>query len=67
MLIGYARISTSDQSLALQQDALNNAGCEKILHDIASSVADARPGLAEALRYLRSGNMRPLQLRLASL
>jgi DNA invertase Pin-like site-specific DNA recombinase len=56
MLIGYARISTTDQSLALQQDALNNAGCEKILHDTASGIADARPGLAEALRYVRSGD-----------
>ena len=56
MLVGYARISTTDQTLALQEDALTAAGCEKVFHDVASGVADARPGLAEALAYVRDGD-----------
>ena len=49
MLIGYARISTTDQTLALQQDALKKAGCEKTFTDTASgSIADRR-GLEEAI------------------
>ena len=56
MLIGYARISTTDQSLALQEDALTLAGCEKILCDTASGIADARPGLTAALAFLRNGD-----------
>jgi DNA invertase Pin-like site-specific DNA recombinase len=56
MLIGYARVSTVDQTLALQQDALTKAGCEKIFTDtLSGSVAD-RPGLAEALNFARSGD-----------
>ena len=56
MLVGYARISTTDQTLALQEDALKSSGCEKIFNDIASGVADDRPGLAEALAFLRNGD-----------
>ena len=56
MLIGYARISTTDQTLALQEDALRVAGCAEVFHDVASGVADARPGLAEALAFLRDGD-----------
>ena len=55
-LIGYARISTSDQDDALQFDALAAAGCEKIFKDRASGARDDRPGLIEALAYLRSGD-----------
>ena len=50
-LIGYARISTGDQKLALQHDALNAAGCERIFDDHASGAKTDRPGLAEALAY----------------
>jgi DNA invertase Pin-like site-specific DNA recombinase len=56
MLIGYARVSTNDQTLALQQDALTNAGCERIFTDTASgSIAD-RQGLEEAISQLRPGD-----------
>jgi DNA invertase Pin-like site-specific DNA recombinase len=56
MLIGYARVSTIDQNLALQQDALTQAGCEKICTDTASGSRQDRPGLAEALSYARAGD-----------
>jgi DNA invertase Pin-like site-specific DNA recombinase len=56
MLIGYARISTLDQTLALQQDALRAAGCERIFTDTASGALTDRPGLAEALSHLRVGD-----------
>jgi DNA invertase Pin-like site-specific DNA recombinase len=56
MLIGYARISTTDQTIALQQDALLAAGCEKIFADTASGSRTDRPGLTEALDFVRSGD-----------
>lgn len=56
MLIGYARVSTHDQTLALQQDALQQAGCERIFTDTASGAKADRPGLAEAVRFARSGD-----------
>jgi DNA invertase Pin-like site-specific DNA recombinase len=56
MLIGYARVSTIDQTLALQQDALTAAGCQEIYTDTASGAATDRPGLASALSHLRSGD-----------
>lgn len=55
--IGYARISTSDQDTALQTDALRAAGCERIFEDIASGAKTDRPGLTEALAYLREGDV----------
>ena len=56
MLIGYARISTHDQTLALQKDALEKAGCEKIFTDTVSGTKAERKGLSEALSQLRSGD-----------
>jgi DNA invertase Pin-like site-specific DNA recombinase len=56
MLIGYARVSTIDQTLALQQDALAEAGCEKIFTDTASGSLAERPGLAEAVTFARAGD-----------
>jgi DNA invertase Pin-like site-specific DNA recombinase len=52
MLIGYARVSTLEQNLDLQIDALQKAGCEKIFTDKMSG-AKTRPGLDEALTFLR--------------
>ena len=45
MLVGYARVSTSEQTLALQRDALTKAGCTKIYTDTASGAQTDRPGL----------------------
>jgi DNA invertase Pin-like site-specific DNA recombinase len=56
MLIGYARVSTHEQNIDLQEDALKKAGCKKIFIDKVSSVAAARPGIDEALSYLREGD-----------
>ena len=56
MLIGYARISTDDQNLALQHDALTAAGCEKIYEDRISGVGAERPGLTLALEVARAGD-----------
>jgi DNA invertase Pin-like site-specific DNA recombinase len=56
MLIGYARVSTADQNLALQRDALNAAGCRKIYTDTISGAKTSRPGLDKALEHLRDGD-----------
>jgi DNA invertase Pin-like site-specific DNA recombinase len=55
--IGYARVSTEDQSLDLQLDALRHAGCERVFTDKASAVKTHRPGLSEAQSYLRTGDV----------
>jgi DNA invertase Pin-like site-specific DNA recombinase len=54
--IGYARVSTLDQNLALQRDALTEAGCEKIFIEQMSGAVTDRPALREALEYARSGD-----------
>jgi len=56
MLVGYARISTDDQDLALQRDALNAAGCERLFEDTMSGAKAERPGLAAALDHCRAGD-----------
>ena len=56
MLIGYARVLTVDQNLALQRDALTEAGCAKIfIEQMSGAVAD-RPALHDALEFARSGD-----------
>jgi DNA invertase Pin-like site-specific DNA recombinase len=55
MLIGYARVSTQDQTLDLQTDALTRAGCAKLFTDTTSGSKSERPGLQEALNHLRAG------------
>ena len=56
MLIGYARVSTHDQNLELQRDALTMAGCPKVFEDKVSGTRADRPGLAKALEMLRDGD-----------
>ncbi len=54
--IGYARVSTDDQNLALQLDALNKSGCDRVFTDKASGTRRVRPGLDDALSHLRAGD-----------
>ena len=56
MLIGYARVSTGDQSLTLQIDALEEAGCERVFQDQVSGIVNTRPNLNQALNFARSGD-----------
>lgn len=56
MLIGYARVSTQDQNLDLQRDALKAAGCEKLFEDRVSGAATVRFGLDAAIEALRKGD-----------
>lgn len=56
MMIGYARVSTQDQNLDLQTEALTRAGCEKIYEDKISGIRAERPGLTRALEMLREGD-----------
>mgnify|MGYP006147370069 CR=1 FL=1 len=57
MLIGYARVSTSEQDLTPQLDALRDAGCERTFSDKASGAKANRAGLAEALSHARAGDV----------
>jgi DNA invertase Pin-like site-specific DNA recombinase len=57
MKFGYARVSTRDQNLDMQVDALKRAGCERIYQDVASGSKTARPALDEMLSQLRAGDV----------
>jgi DNA invertase Pin-like site-specific DNA recombinase len=57
MRIGYARLSTVEQSLTLQLDALREAGCERIFTEHASAGSTPRLGLQETRAYLRPGDV----------
>src|SRR5712691_829253 len=57
ILIGYARVSTTEQTLNLQTDALEKVGCKKIFNDVISGAKADRIGLDEALKYLREGDI----------
>jgi DNA invertase Pin-like site-specific DNA recombinase len=57
MKIGYARVSTNDQSLDLQIDSLNQAGCEKIYQEKISGMKDDRPQLLELIQFARKGDI----------
>lgn len=56
MLIGYARVSTSDQNLDMQRDELKRAGCKRIFTDVAGGTKSERPGLNQAVAYARDGD-----------
>src|SRR5438067_1423034 len=56
MLVGYARVSTNEQILDLQKDALEKIGCTKIFSDVVSGAKEERKGLQEALEYVREGD-----------
>ncbi|MEG3012374.1 MAG: recombinase family protein, partial [Pseudomonas sp.] len=56
MLIGYARVSTDDQLLDLQRDALTKVGCERLFEDTASGAKAERVGLTALLTTLRRGD-----------
>ena len=57
MRIGYARVSTHDQNLDLQKDALKKAGCEKVIVDVTSGKKEKRSGLDRARDQLRKGDV----------
>ena len=56
-LVGYSRVSTSEQRTDLQTDALKAAGCIRIFEDEMSGAKASRPGLDQALNYLREGDV----------
>ena len=56
MQIGYARVSTDDQNLDLQRDALQQAGCERVFEDTASGAKAERVGLVALMEVLRAGD-----------
>jgi DNA invertase Pin-like site-specific DNA recombinase len=57
MTVGYARISTTDQTLNLQQDALAKDGCDRLFTDTMSGAKAERPGLTQALEFMRAGDV----------
>jgi DNA invertase Pin-like site-specific DNA recombinase len=56
MLVGYARVTTQEQDLALQLDALGAAGCKKVFEEKASGAQRERPALKAALEYMRASD-----------
>jgi DNA invertase Pin-like site-specific DNA recombinase len=57
MRIGYARVSTPEQSFTLQRDALEQSGCSKVFQEVASGAKATRPALMATLEYMRAGDM----------
>ena len=57
MIIGYAKVSTTEQNVDLQRDVLKRAGCEKIVEDTVSGGKAQRPGLERVHGALRSGDV----------
>ena len=57
MLIGYARVSTHEQTINLQQDALQKAGCDPVYTDTTNGAQTERKDLQDALQYLREGDV----------
>jgi DNA invertase Pin-like site-specific DNA recombinase len=56
MIVGYARVSTTDQSLDVQIDELSAHGCDRIFQDQASGTSRVRAGLVEMLQFVRDGD-----------
>lgn len=56
MIVGYARVSTTDQSLDVQMDELAAHGCDRIFQDQASGTSKARAGLVEMMQFVRDGD-----------
>ena len=56
MLVGYARVSTGDQNLDMQQDALTGADCTQLFSDRITGAAQVKESLASALSYIRPGD-----------
>jgi DNA invertase Pin-like site-specific DNA recombinase len=56
MIVGYVRVSTTEQNLDLQHDALGKFGVEKTFKDVASGAKEHRPGLDKCLGFLRKGD-----------
>ena len=57
MRVGYARVSTTEQSLTVQMDELAAQQCERIFEDKASGTNTNRPGLTELLAFVREGDV----------
>ncbi|HDR3524038.1 TPA: recombinase family protein [Bacillus pacificus] len=57
MIIGYARVSTSDQNLDRQIDALKKYGCEKIVHEKLSGTIKDREGIEQVFELIRKGDV----------
>ncbi len=57
MLVGYGRVSTDEQNLDLQLDALKSAGCGRVFQDQCSGSIDNRAGLSELLKFVREGDV----------
>ena len=57
MRVGYARVNTKDQSVAMQVDALKAAGCERIYEEVASGARTDRPVLEDLVAHLRAGDV----------
>ncbi len=57
MLVGYARVSTTDQNISLQKDALTAAHCGKFFEDVSSGAKSQRPGFSAALEFVREGDV----------
>jgi DNA invertase Pin-like site-specific DNA recombinase len=57
MRVGYARVSTKEQSVAMQVDALRAAGCDRVYEEVASGARADRPVLEDLLAHLRAGDV----------
>ena len=63
MFIGYARVSTPEQKLRSQKDALRKAGCTRIFTDVASGAQASREGLEKVLAFLRERGILDVRYR----